>query len=73
MTTTTNTNTTVTTKEVGLTKVQQTKFEGYTSTSQKIRYLDSLGWSRSNIAKQLGKRYQHVRNVLITPIKGKGY
>ena len=38
------------------------------TTSARIRYLDSEGLSRSEIAKALGKRYQHVRNVLITPI-----
>jgi len=37
--------------------------------SAKIRYLDSKGYTRSQIAKKLNKRYQHVRNVLITPIK----
>ena len=33
--------------------------------SDSIRYLDSEGFSRSDIAKILGKRYQHVRNVLV--------
>jgi len=39
------------------------------NTSQKIRALDKLGLTRGGIAKLLNKRYQHVRNVLITPIK----
>jgi hypothetical protein len=39
------------------------------NTSQKIRELFLLGQNRSQIAKLLNKRYQHVRNVLITPIK----
>jgi hypothetical protein len=39
--------------------------------SQKIRKLDASGFSRSEIAKFLDKRYQHVRNVLITPINDK--
>lgn len=39
------------------------------NTSQKIRALHGEGMSRGEIAKVLGKRYQHVRNVLITPIK----
>jgi len=39
------------------------------NTSQKIRALDKLGLTRGAIAKLLNKRYQHVRNVLITPIK----
>ena len=33
--------------------------------SGKIRYLDSKGMSRGDIALYLGKRYQHVRNVLV--------
>lgn len=37
--------------------------------SAKIRFLDAEGLSRSAIAKELGIIYQHVRNVLITPIK----
>lgn len=37
--------------------------------SQKIRSLHSIGVSRSTISKVLEKRYQHVRNVLITPLK----
>lgn len=42
--------------------------------SQQIRFLNSAGWPRGTIAKFLtarrGKlvRYQHVRNVLITPV-----
>lgn len=45
--------------------------------SQTVRYLDSKGLSRGQIVKyfetHLGRsiRYQHVRNVLITPIKKK--
>lgn len=42
-----------------------------TTKSQKIRELDSLGLTRSQIAKVLNIRYQHVRNVLITPLKKK--
>jgi hypothetical protein len=42
---------------------------GSMNVSQKIRHLDSLGWKRSKIAKFLDKRYQHVRNVLVTPLK----
>jgi uncharacterized protein with HEPN domain len=34
-----------------------------------IRHLNSLGLSRSEISKVTGKRYQHVRNVLVTPLK----
>jgi|1185.fasta_scaffold563892_2 hypothetical protein len=39
------------------------------TTSSKVRYLDSKNYSRSQIAKILNIRYQHVRNVLITPLK----
>jgi uncharacterized protein with HEPN domain len=34
-----------------------------------IRHLTSLGKSRSEVAKFMGIRYQHVRNVLTQPIK----
>jgi len=37
--------------------------------SAAIRYLDGEGWKRGDIARKLGIRYQHVRNVLITPLK----
>lgn len=39
------------------------------STSSAIRELTRLGYSRGDVAQLLNKRYQHVRNVLITPIK----
>lgn len=32
--------------------------------ADKIRALDSAGYPRAEIARMLGKRYQHVRNVL---------
>ena len=35
------------------------------NTSQKIRALNKLGLPRAEIARRLGKRYQHVRNVLV--------
>lgn len=37
--------------------------------SSKIRFLLSKGLTRSAVAKKLNIRYQHVRNVEITPIK----
>lgn len=37
--------------------------------SKSIRILTEKGFSRGQVAKMLGKRYQHVRNVLITPVK----
>lgn len=52
-----------------LTKAQQTKLDNFSTKSAKIRYLAGLEWSRSEIAGHLGIRYQHVRNVLITPVK----
>ncbi len=39
--------------------------------SAAIRELNALGLSRSDIAALLKIRYQHVRNVLITPLTGK--
>lgn len=37
--------------------------------SRAIRALLSEGKTRSEVSKMLGVRYQHVRNVAITPIK----
>jgi uncharacterized protein YggE len=37
--------------------------------SQKIRALYAMGIAKAEIALILDKRYQHVRNVLLTPIK----
>lgn len=34
-----------------------------------IRYLFAEGQTRGQIAKFMNIRYQHVRNVLITPVK----
>lgn len=52
-----------------LTKAQEKEVSEMSTVSAKIRYLDKIGMTRSQIAKYLDKRYQHVRNVLITPIK----
>jgi len=41
----------------------------YGNVSQTIRGMTAEGFSRGTIAKILGKRYQHVRNVLVTPLK----
>ena len=50
--------------------------------SQRIRFLNGKGWSKGDISRFLTKyeaehhkrdkevRFQHVRNVLITPLKG---
>jgi AbrB family looped-hinge helix DNA binding protein len=38
--------------------------KGLPSVSAKIRALNAAGYARAEIARHLGKRYQHVRNVL---------
>jgi hypothetical protein len=43
----------------------QSIIEGLATVSDRIRALDRAGYSRSDIARFLGKRYQHVRNVLV--------
>lgn len=55
--------------EQKLNKTQTETINKLSTKSGKIRYLASLEWSRGDIAKYLGIRYQHVRNVLITPVK----
>jgi hypothetical protein len=40
---------------------------GLATKSAKIRALDKLGVTRSEIANYLQIRYQHVRNVLVSP------
>ena len=66
---TTKTNKTATNKK--LTGAQTKKVKAMETKSAKIRYLDSIGWTRGEIATYLDIRYQHVRNVLITPLTGK--
>ncbi|WP_238720013.1 AbrB/MazE/SpoVT family DNA-binding domain-containing protein [Nitratireductor alexandrii] len=39
--------------------------QGQSTVSDKIRALDAAGFARADIARFLGKRYQHVRNVLV--------
>lgn len=48
-------------------KELEAKLSYYSTVSGKIRYLDSIGYSRAEIARKLNKRYQHVRNVLTGP------
>lgn len=43
--------------------------DGGQNKSTKIRGLLALGLKRGEVAKLLGVRYQHVRNVEITPVK----
>jgi len=52
-----------------LSKDQTKALTRCSTTSAQIRYLSSLDWPRGAIALKLNKRYQHVRNVLITPVK----
>lgn len=54
----------------GLSKKQADHINGLETTSSKIRYLTAEGLTRSQIAKVLNIRYQWVRNVQITPLKG---
>ena len=55
--------------------LQVKKFNSFSNVSTQIRYLDSLDFTRGEIVKYItlhglnrSIRYQHVRNVLITPI-----
>lgn len=38
--------------------------------SAQVRYLTSLGYTRSEVSDMLNIRYQHVRNILMTKLKG---
>ncbi len=53
-----------------LSDAQTAALEALDTTSAKIRYLNAEGLSRADIARVLDIRYQWVRNVLITPLKG---
>lgn len=44
---------------------------GHKTVADKIRVLAAAGYPRAEIARILGKRYQHVRNVLEEPGKAK--
>lgn len=46
-------------------EVEKVKADTSLNVSQKIRTLARMGLPRAEIARQLGKRYQHVRNVLV--------
>lgn len=58
------------TESKGVDKAEQLKNElaRFETKSGKIRYLAGKGWERGQIARFLGIKYQHVRNVLITPV-----
>ena len=49
----------------------ETLMNEYKTKSAVIRYLDGQKMTRGQISKFMNIRYQHVRNVLITPIKKK--
>lgn len=53
-----------------LSKSVKEQLNGLETKSAKIRFLKSEGHSTADIARILDIRYQHVRNVLITPLKG---
>lgn len=56
--------------DISITKTTTTiDLSHLTTTSAKIRHLLSLNYKRSDIAKMLNIRYQHVRNVELMPIK----
>jgi len=52
-----------------ITKDEMTVIDAMQTKSNKIRKLFELGMKRGDIARKLEIRYQHVRNVLITPVK----
>ena len=45
-------------------EIEKVKRDSGLNISDRIRALDRLGMPRAEIARQLGKRYQHIRNVL---------
>jgi hypothetical protein len=55
--------------KIELSKTQQAKFDELKTISAQIRYLAAEGFKTGPIAKYMGKRYQHIRNVLTTPLK----
>ncbi len=59
------------TREVKLTAEQNKQIAALDTWSAKIRYLNTQGYNRSEIARALGKIYQHVRNVLEADIAKK--
>ena len=54
---------------INLSKGQSDEYAGLLTKSAKIRYLSAEGFSVSQVAEHLNIRYQHVRNVLTTPLK----
>lgn len=56
-------------KAVKLSKAQETTYDKLTTKSGRIRYLTSMGWSRSQIKDKVGVIYQFVRNVQLMKVK----
>lgn len=60
--------------KVSMSKAQQKICNDLPTVSQRIRFLDSENFTRSQITKLITNasggplRYQHVRNVLVTPL-----
>lgn len=50
--------------EMGMDTIEK-QMNSLPSKAAKIRFLADAGWERAEIAKKLGIRYQHVRNVLV--------
>ncbi len=61
--------TTSTSKTKKLSSAQVKKVEGFQKMSTRIRYLNSLNYSRSEISRVLDIKYQWVRNVLESKVK----
>lgn len=59
------------TKKTSSYKVQDDEQEvmKLTTTSARIRFLHGKGYDKADIHRLLGIRYQHVRNVLLQPLK----
>lgn len=55
--------------QAALTQAQREVVDSTNSKSAKIRALLASGMKRGDVAKTLGIRYQHVRNVELTPLK----
>lgn len=55
--------------KIVLNKAMQVQIDELKTKSAKIRWLASQGYKNGQIADYLGIRYQHVRNVLTTPLK----
>ena len=56
------------TTSTGKVYIVPVKYKDLTTVSSIIRAMTKDGHSRGQIAKSTGIRYQHVRNVLITPL-----